>query len=368
LDVVLGRRLWQRAEFIFDPQISRGYGLSGTRGIAAFPNGEAFRIGSNAPTIYVARAFLRQTIALSSETDAPVHDPLRFAGALPRERITITAGKFPVFDIFDDNRYAHDPRSQFLNWALGSAGAFDFANDAKGFTIGGAAEWDNGVWGLRGGAFQVAKRLNSLFLDPMPFRGFQLLAQADRFFSLRGRPGAVRLLGGLSRSHAQRLDDLTNGDITDTETSPRGAYTMKRMAVLNLEQQLGETFGAFTRLSWNDGRTQQWMYTEMSWAISAGLGFEGAGWGRPRDTAGFAGNLGGLTGPMQRFLEAGGIGFITGDGRLNYAAEFALEAYYSLGVAPGTVVTADAQLVANPAYNADRGPVGILGLRLRTAF
>ncbi|TDG30409.1 carbohydrate porin [Paracraurococcus ruber] len=368
LDIVVGRKLWEGAEVIIDPQVSRGYGLSGTRGLAAFPNGEAFRIGSDWPTLYVARAFVRQTIALSGERDVPEHDPLRFAGPLPRERLTITAGKFPVFDIFDDNRYAHDPRTQFLNWAFASAGAFDFANDAKGFTNGVAIEWDNGVWGLRGGAFQVAKRINSLSLDPKPFRGFQLLAQLDRFFEWGGRPGAVRLLYGLSRTRAQRWDDLVAGDITATEVSPDNRSTLKHMLVLNAEQELRDDLGAFARLSWNDGRAQNWMYTEMDWAASAGLSWTGQRWGRPADTVGLAGNLGGLSRSHQRFLEAGGLGFITGDGRLRTRPELAAEAYYSWRAAPGTDLTADLQVFGNPAYNADRGPVLVLGLRARVAF
>ncbi|MDO9707535.1 carbohydrate porin [Paracraurococcus lichenis] len=368
LDIVVGRRLWEGAEVIIDPQVSRGYGLSGTRGVAAFPNGEAFRIGSDWPTIYVARAFLRQTIALTAERDGMARDPLRFGGTQPRERITITAGKFPVFDIFDDNSYAHDPRTQFLNWAFASAGAFDFANDAKGFTNGVAIEWDNTAWGLRAGAFQVAKRINSLSLDPKPFRGFQLLAQADRFYQLGGRPGALRLLYGLSRTRAQRWDALVEGDIEATEVSPDNRSTVKHMLVLNGEQELREDLGAFARVSWNDGRTQNWMYTEMDWAASAGLSWTGLRWGRPDDTVGLAGNIGGLSRSHQRFLEAGGLGFITGDGRLRYRPELAAEAYYRWRLAPGTDLTGDLQLFGNPAYNADRGPVAVLGVRLRTEF
>jgi len=367
-NILLGRRLWRDAEIIIEPQISRGYGLSGTRGIAAFPNGEAFRIGSDTPSLYVSRVFLRQTIALSEASEEQAHDPLRFRGPLPRERITLTAGKFPIFDIFDDNRWSHDPRSHFMNWAFASAAAFDFANDAKGYTNGIAAEWDNGGWGIRAGAFQVARYLNSLSLDPIPIRGHQLVIQLDRFFRLNDRPGAIRLIGGLSSTRAQYLNALTYGDIEDTGVSPTGAYTRKKMAVVNLEQEVADHMGVFARASFNDGRIQQWMYTEMNWAVSAGLGFEGARWGRAQDTAGIAGNIGGLQTPMRRFLEAGGIGFITGDGKLTYRPEVAVEAYYAAGVAPGIVLTGDVQWVANPAYNTDRGPIWLFALRARMAF
>jgi len=367
-DLVIGRRLWTGAEIILDPQVSRGFGLSGTRGAAAFPNGEAFRTGSEGPAVYLTRAFLRQTIALSADRVAAEDDPYRFPDSLPRERLTISAGKLAVFDIFDDNRYAHDPRTQFLNWAFVSAGAFDFANDAKGYTNGVAVEWDNGAWGLRAGAFQVAKRINSLSLDPKPLRGNQVLLQVDRFFTWAGRPGAVRLLGGWSQTRSQSYAALLGGDITQTETNLRGGVAGKTMLVLNGEQELAEDLGGFARLSWNDGRTQQWMYTEMDWAASAGLVLGGARWGRPADTVGLAGNIGGLSDPHRRFLAAGGIGFITGDGRLRYRPELAVEAYYGWELAPGTVLTADAQLIANPAHNADRGPIPVFALRLRGSF
>ena len=86
------------------------------------------------------------------------------------------------------------------------------------------------------------------------------------------------------------------------------------------------------------------------------------------DRDALADSLGGLSSAHRRFLEAGGIGFITGDGRLNYRPEVTAEAYYDLRLAPGLHLAANAQLVTNPAYNADRGPVPILAMRLHAAF
>jgi high affinity Mn2+ porin len=368
LDLIVGRRLWEGAELIVDPQFSKGFGLSGTTGVAAFPNGEAFRIGSRALKGYVPRAFLRQTIALSAETVEAEDDPLRFPGPLPAQRLTFTAGKISVFDIFDDNRYAHDPRTQFMNWAFVGAGAYDFAADARGYTNGLAAEYDDGAWGLRLGAFQVARFRNGLSLDPVPVRGWQALAQLDRFWTAEGRPGAVRLLAGLQRARAQSWGELLANDIEATDANPTGGYRVKRMLVLNGEQEIADDLGAFFRLSWNDGRTQNWMFTEMDRAVSAGLSFGGARWGRPGDTLGVAGNVGWASAGRRAFLEAGGIGFITGDGRLNAAPEGAAELYYDLRVAPGVNLAADYQLIVNPAYNADRGPAHVFGFRARAAF
>ncbi len=373
-DLILGRRLWQGAEVIVNPEVIRGFGLSGTRGVAAFPNGEAFRIGSETPAGFVPRAFVRQTIGLSVDTVAQESDPLRFAGPIARERLTITLGKFSIFDIFDDNRYAHDPRSQFLNWAFVSAGAFDWANDAKGFTNGLALEWEDGRWGLRAGGFQVARRLNSLALDPQPMQGHQGVLQLDRFWHIGDRDGAVRLVGGLSRTRSSTWNDLVGGDIGATLVQPQGRYAEKRMAALNAEQELAPGIGGFVRLSWNDGRSQNWMYTEMDRAASAGLAFDGSLWGRGAealhsgDTAGIAANIGTLSAPHRRFLAAGGFGFITGDGQLRYRPELVMEAYYDRHISYGLHAALDAQIIANPAYNADRGPVAVLGLRLRSAF
>lgn len=367
-DLVLGVRPWRGAELILDTQVSRGFGLSGTTGVASFPNGEAFRLGTENLVGYVPRAFLRQTIALSATTvPGDDEDPLRFRGPLPAERITVTAGKVSVFDIFDDNRYAHDPRTQFLSWGLVSAGAFDFAADARGYTNGVAVEYDAPWGGFRAGAFQVARYINSLSLDPQPFNGYQLLLQADRFYQAGGRPGAIRLLYGFSRTRSQNWNELLDGDLADTSQNPAG-YRTKNMLALNWEQEVADDLGVFARLSWNDGRGQNWMFTEQDRAVSLGVQMSGARWDRPRDTVGLGTNLGFISGGRQDFLARGGIGFITGDGRLAYAPEWASELYYDARVAPGLNVMLGGTLVANPAYNADRGPVGILSARLRIAF
>ena len=367
IDILLGRRLWEGAEFIIDGSVTRGFGLSNSTGAAAFPNNEAFRLGSTRPFAFVPRAFFRQTIALSGETIPADDDPLRFTQPLPRERITITAGKMSVWDIFDDNRYAHDARTQFLNWALVGGGGFDYAADARGWTNGLAVEWENGHWAVRTGVFQVARRANGLFLDPSITRAFQAIGSVERFWRVGEREGAVRLIYGASRTRQSTWNDLFRNGFETFGQNPNG-YRLKHNATISFDQQLTDTLGVFGRLSWNDGRTQNWMFTEMDRAVSAGISSTGAGWGRPQDTLALAGNVGWISAGRRRYLEAGGIGFIVGDGRLNYAPEMIAETYYSARVAPGTYMTANYQAIVNPAYNRDRGPVHLLALRLRTAF
>ncbi|MDB5411778.1 MAG: carbohydrate porin [Rubritepida sp.] len=366
-DLIIGRRLWEGAEVIVNPSVTRGFGLSNSTGAAAFPNGEAFRLGTTDPNFFVPRVFFRQTIGLSAESVPTDSDPLRFSEPMPRERITITAGKFAVWDIFDDNRYAHDARTQFLNWALVGGGAFDYAADARGFTEGVAVEWENGFWAVRGGAFRVAREVNGLFLDPSITRGFQALGSVERFWHFGPREGAVRVIYGASRSRQSRWSEIAANGQDSFDRNPNG-YRLKHNATISFDQQVTETFGVFGRLSWNDGRTQNWMFTEMDRAVSFGGALNGAGWGRVGDTIGLGTNIGFISSGRRRFLEDGGIGFITGDGRLNYRPEWITEVYYDARVAPGVNMALDYQLLVNPAYNADRGPVSVFSLRLRTAF
>lgn len=366
-DLILGRRLWQGADFIVDASVTRGFGLSNSVGAAAFPNGEAFRLGTTDPSFFVPRVFFRQTIGLSGDMVPSDDDPLRFSEPMARERITITAGQFAVWDIFDDNRYAHDGRTQFMNWALVGGGAFDYAADARGFTQGLAVEWENGSWAVRGGVFRVARRVNGLFLDPSVTRGFQALVSLERFWRIGEREGAVRVIYGGSRTRQSRWSDIDPADPASFELSPN-RYSFKNNLTISADQQITEDLGIFGRVSWNDGQTQNWMFTEMDRAVSVGGQLTGQRWNRPNDTVGLGTNIGWISAGRRRFLEAGGIGFITGDGRLNYRPEWITELYYDARVAPGVNMAVGYQLLVNPAYNADRGPVNVFSLRLRTAF
>ena len=366
-DLILGRSLWQGAEVIFNPSVTRGFGVSNARGLAAFPNNEAFRLGSTDPTFYVPRFFFRQTIALSADSVPADDDPLRFTRPLPRERITITIGKISTFDIFDDNRYAHDPRTQFLNWALVAGSAVDYAADARGYTIGAAVEWENGTWAARAGAFQVAREANGLFLDPSITRAYQILSSIERFWRFGERQGAIRFIGGLTRARMNRWGDLFQTGFENFDINPNG-YRRKLTGGISFDQQITRDFGVFGRLSMGDGRVQSWMFTEHDRAISVGGALRGESWGRPADTIGLGTNIGFASGGRRRYMEAGGIGFIVGDGRLNYRPEWITELYYDARVIPGLNMAVNYQFAVNPGFNADRGPVHLFALRARTAF
>ena len=118
----IGRRLWKNAVVYFNPEVAGGSGLSGARGIAGFTNGETFRIGDPAPNLYLARLYLRQVFALGTAIDMDLDDLNQVAGPTPQRYFALTLGKFSTADFFDQNSYSHDPRTQFLNWSLMSAG------------------------------------------------------------------------------------------------------------------------------------------------------------------------------------------------------------------------------------------------------
>lgn len=368
IDIVLGRRLWQGAEVIAVPSPTRGFGFSDNRGLGGPTNTESFHAGTRDWDWNITRLFLRQTIDLSYDAAGSDDDPMRFAGPLALERLTFTAGKVAAWDFFDNNRYAHEPRTQFLNYALVGAGAFDMASDPAGYTHGAVLEWENGHWATRLGAFQVTRHQGGDQLNERFGRAWQILGELDRFWQIGRNPGALRLLVGGSRTRSARYDQLLQALQADADPERLRASRTKAMLALNWEQQINDTLGAFLRLGWNDGRAQNFMFTEMDWSVSGGLSIDGWRWRRVDDTIGIAANIGGLQAPQRRFLAAGGSGFILGDGRLNYAPEAILETYYDLALAPGLSAALDLQLIVNPGFNADRGPVPVGTLRLRAAF
>jgi high affinity Mn2+ porin len=367
---LLGRKLWDGAGVYFNPEFDQGFGLNSTTGAAGFPNGEAFRAGTVEPRLNYPRLFVRQVIGFGGAQETFERDQLQFHETVDVHRLTITAGKLSVFDLFDDNRYSHDPRTQFMNWALMDAGAIDFAADAKGFTTGIAADYNQEHWAARLGLFQVAKRVNSKKLDDRVLDGWQILGELEQRFTLWDRPGRVRELAMVDRTRAIRYGAFPGLAPVQADDPLPGfrRYRMNYGFALNVEQELTDDLGIFGRLSWNPGDVQQVMFTEVDRSASLGVSLSGLRWGRPADTVGLAGVVNALTDQHRRYYAAGNFGFIVGDGRLNYATEQILEAYYALRIIKGVEFSLDYQWINNPGYNADRGPVSILAVRLHVEY
>ena len=146
------------------------------------------------------------------------------------------------------------------------------------------------------------------------------------------------------------------------------AYRYKYGFGISFDQVVTDDIGVFGRLGWNDGHTETWAYTEIDRTITLGAVMDGRYWCRPKDEVGLAWVLNGLSGPHREYLEAGGIGFIVGDGKMKYGPEEIVEMYYDWQVTSGIVVTVDFQEVTNPAYNTQRGPVEVGSIRVHWDF
>src|ERR1035437_8404989 len=144
-----GAKMWKGAAVYFDPELSGGSAFSKTTGVAGFPNGEVYRVSNAAPQIYIARLYLRQIIPLSTET-TNIDDAInQLPGKMPTPSLSLTAGKYRMMDFFDNNRFSHDPRSQFYNWALMGNGAWDYPANTRGYTYGLTFEVVKPEWALR---------------------------------------------------------------------------------------------------------------------------------------------------------------------------------------------------------------------------
>jgi high affinity Mn2+ porin len=366
----LGMRLWQGAELWVNPEIDQGFGLSGTVGAAGFPSGEAYKVGAPVPYLRMQRMFVRQTINLGGDSEKVEAGANQFSGSQTADRLVITVGKFGVVDVFDTNKYAHDPRGDFMNWTIVDTGTFDYAADAWAYTYGAAVEWYHGSWTVRGGIFDLSNAPNTTNLDPT-FDQFQWDGEIEHRYELWGHPGKIAVTGFLTRGRMGSFADAialaaVTGGPADIAAVRR--YNSRGGLSLNLEQQITEELGVFARAGIANGNIEPYEFTDVDRTVAAGLSLSGKQWGRPDDTVGLAGVVNGITSVHQAFLNAGGLGILVGDGMLPHPGlEHIVEAYYQLPVSYFKL-TLDYQLIVNPAYNTDRGPVSVVGARVHAQF
>ncbi|MDP4236517.1 MAG: carbohydrate porin [Bacteroidota bacterium] len=368
--VFIGRRLWQGGELYCDPELAGGSGLSGSTGVAGALNGETYRIGDPAPSLAIARLYIRQSIALSEDRVAVPDAPNQIGGMQPTHRLSITLGKYSVADQFDNNSVSHDPRTQFLNWSLMSVGAWDYPADTKGYTIGATVEYSTPDVTVRAATDLVAKSANQSVFDKNLSQAHSETVELEIPESVLSGTGTIRILGFHTLAHmgnylqAIQSDSGRVPDITSTRAYGRAKYGFG----LNIDQTLGKYVTVFSRASWNDGRNETWMFTEIDRSFSAGCAFDGVFRKPGDDILRGAFVLNGISDDHRKYLEAGGSGFILGDGKLNYALESIVELQYLTRITSYFALSADYQFVLNPGYNKDRGPVHVVGLRGHVAM
>jgi high affinity Mn2+ porin len=359
----LDARLWRGADFVFNPEIAGGRGLSHTLGIAGFPNGEATRVGNPDPTPYFARIFFRQTWGLGGEWERVEDGANQLAGPRDINRITFTIGKMSAADQFDTNAYSHDPRTQFMNWSLMYDGAWDYPANTRGYTYGATIEINTVWWAARYGIFTEPTFANGPQFDHLD-RANGEIWEIEQHWGMDSHPGKLHEFFFLNLAQMGNYDLAVATNPASPNVDATRGSRMKYGFGSTLEQELTTNLGFFMMAGWNDGHTEDWAFTEIDRSVSGGFLLKGTQWRRPNDTVGLAGVINGLSGPHRSYLEHGGIGFIIGDGKLNYYPEQIVEAFYNLQLAKGVNITADVQGINNPGYNADRGPVAVFGVRI----
>ncbi|MFZ0931892.1 MAG: carbohydrate porin [Syntrophobacteraceae bacterium] len=383
MDLFSGVRLWPGAEAHVDFLMWQGFGLSKTFGVEDFPNGDAYKAGTEIPNCMIAHLFVRQTIGFGGEQEYVPDDQFTLAGKQDISRLTFTIGRFSPLDIFDANTYAHDPHTQFLNWAMMGNLTWDYGQDTVGYTTGLAVELNQPKWALRYGFFQMPRDKNGFTGDDQylkwppggaygPFlRAWAMVTEFERRYSVNDHPGAIRFLGWLNEAYMasyQAATAILLADGPGADISAARAYRYKYGFGLNWEQEVAKNVGMFSRLGWNDGHNETMTFTDANWTASLGVSVKGESWGRPDDTIGLAGVVSGASSDNQKFLEAGGLDILDGDGALSYSPEKVVETYYDFHIWKSVHYALDYQFISDPAFNRDRGPVSVFGARLHWEF
>lgn len=363
--VFLAAKPWKNGLFILNPEIAGGTGFSGTTGLAGFSNGEIFRVGDPKPTIYLARLVLEQFIPLKkTEFKYNEDDANSVRGMYPKDYVRLFGGRFCLADYFDNNPYNHDPRTQFLNWAFMSAGAWDYAADTRGYTWGVGSEWKKKDWRAAIAFALEPKIANDLKMDTKIGKALASQIEFTHFHSVHNNPGQIQTTIFFNRAHMGNYEETVKNMPVDPDITTTASYKNHKWGwIVNASQDLNKDLGSFLRISWNDGNNETWAYTEIDRSINLGIVLN-KDHSDDNNTLGLGIVLNGLSKPHRNYLAAGGYGFIIGDGRLSYGSEVITEIFYRFNFFRNRLqVSPDFQFAVNPAYNKDRGPVPIFGLR-----
>lgn len=364
---------WQTSastEFLLDLESAGGRGISDAFGLAGYSNLDVVRNPELGATPYIARGIFHAVFALSDSRVDADRNPLSLFTTLPARRLEVRVGRFSMADFFDNNSAGGDSHLQFLNWTLDNNGAYDYAADTRGYTVGAVLDFEDRNWGLRfaealmprvanGIAFQwnlERARSENIELELRP----QLFSKKTTVFRLlsyinHANMGDYRQAIQQFESGQTSVPDITNHPLTVAIKYGFGA---------NLEQPITDWLTGFSRFGWNEGRHESFVYTEANQSISCGMVAKGRRWRRKNDRSGVAFVSDAISGDHRRYLQLGGLGFLLGDGNLSYGRENVVEYFYTGHVWRGVFLSFDLQHVNNPGYNQVRGPVTIPGVRL----
>ncbi|WP_347986852.1 carbohydrate porin [Methylomonas sp. AM2-LC] len=384
-----GLKLWEGTELYGAPEMISEDPFSNLKGLGgSIQDFEFQKSGTVQPTWYRSRAYVKQTFNLGGQSTHLDSGPLQLAQDVDNHRVVVSFGDMSVLDIFDKNTFSGDLRQQFFNMSFMTYGAYDFAADSRGYTVGLAAELYYDNWTYRIGRFLPPKNPNDLSIDFRAFKYYGDQIEVEHKHTVFGQEGAVRILGfhnhedtgsfagAISAYQADSGKNAANclgWNYGSNNTSAPDVCWARRTddkygIGINLEQHISEDIGFFFRGMYNDGRTEVYNYTSTDRSISLGTVFHGKLWGRHKDAlgVGLAQNM--LSAVHVKYLQMGGIDQFIGDGYLTYRPEQVLDVYYKYNLISSAFATADYQFINHPGYNADRGPMSVLGLRFHVDF
>ena len=368
-----GVRLNDSTELLVDLEEAGGSALSLGFGLAGNTDLDIVRNPSLSKAPYLGRVMFHKVFALSDDKVENQRNYFSLFEELPRRRLEFRVGKFSMPDFFDVNSVGSDTHLQFINWTTDNNGAWDYAADTRGYTVGAVLDFEDRNWGFRFAEGLMPKVANGIDLV---WRPWQVHAENFEYELRRGiipkKSGVVRVLAytnsanmGIYRDQVMKAAEAgTKPDITDHPWN----VTRKFGFGLNFEQNLSKYLTAFARVGWDNGKTESFAYTEVDQTVVEGIGANGAWWHRKQDRAGIAFVSNGIKKDHQNYLADGGLGFLLGDGHLRYGRENILESYYTIHVWRGIYVAPGLQHINEPGYNRDRGPVLVPSFRAHVEF
>lgn len=385
----VGARLWKNGEAYIVPELLSERPFSQARGLGgAIPDFEVEKGGSETPKLYLSRVYLKQTFGFGGQKVVKESGQQQLRKQYDSRRLVLVLGNFSVLDFFDRNAFDIDPRQGFFNLGFVTYTAYDFGANARGYTWGALSEfyWDH--WAIRFGRIAPPKNPNQLPIDFRLLRYYGDQLELEHHHRFRGQDGQLRVLAYRNRENIARFSDAVAAFEADPEKNattctgfnygsnnagaPDLCWARKPNVKIGAgvfgEQYVARDMGVFSRAMISDGKTEVDSYTSADRSFSLGALAKGSAWARPRDLAGLGVNLNWISKSHVDYLRLGGIDGFIGDGRINPGAESAVEVFYSFNFRKSFWLSGDYQHVANPAFNADRGPVNFFGLRVHGEF
>ena len=368
------RSVRYNTDVIVDLESAGGRGLSEALGLAGFTNLDVVRNPNLGSAPYLARYQIHQIIGFSGETTEQEPGPFALAPTVPVRRVEVRIGRMTLPDFFDINSIGSDSHLQFMNWTVDNNGAWDYAADTRGYTVGGLAEYDDRNWSLRYGIFAMPTVANGIDLDWAFSRANGQNGEFElRRSWLRQRKGVTRILFFANHAHMGDYREAVDAYLAGIDKTPDIAKHERFSALkygfgYNTEQEITTNLRAYGRFGWNEGQHESFAYTEVDQTVAAGVDYAGNRWHRPIDKIGFTVVSNAIKRDHQNYLHDGGLGFLLGDGNLNYGRENIVESYYTLHAWRGIFYSLDVQHIDNPGYNRDRGPAWVGSVRAHVDF